>query len=119
MACRVYLPVGWRVATPRSVGAYGSGVAPRRASHGPREPAAGVVMFVCPCRVCPRCGDIDDDEERQHPEDGLAFGCARCRLPEWWCHVGPPPRDGRCPVSLDEMLAWKAHDDGVLARGYE
>jgi predicted nucleic acid-binding Zn-ribbon protein len=68
--------------------------------------------YICPCRVCPRCGTVTDDD-RPHPADGLAHGCPECgEHAEWWAHVGPY-MDGRHIRSAAEAEVWRCYDTQV------
>lgn len=82
-------------------------------THGEPE-ESGSERFVCPCRVCPRCGFRDESPDRTHPLDGLAHRCFRCGNLEWWSVVGPEFGE-RCPTSPEELAAWTAYDNAVLA----
>ena len=94
----------------------GGASTPRDPDGSPKEAPAvpDDTEFVCPCRICPRCQWVDPDEDdRPHPEDGLAGPCGRCSNFEWWAVAGPH-MDGRCPTTADEHGAWVDHDTAVM-----
>lgn len=78
-----------------------------------REPS--VCVFVCPCRVCPRCGHERDPED-EHPLDGIAW-CSSGQH-EWWAAAGPF-MDGEHPADERQLARWNAYDDRVIRAGSE